>query len=180
VFAERAGSKNGLNVLTHSTLWSKLVSNNFPADGALQFTIGSEHFEQPYLLADGIYPQQPFFVHPIHHAPDHTMQKAYTKAQEAIRKDIERLYGVIKKRFPCLKSGLNVKKADDASKVIRACFVLHNLFIEDDIANGKWSESMADESATTINDDTDNSGKLIEKNYLSSVEKYYFYKRAAT
>lgn len=44
-------------------------------------------------VGDGIYPEWPIFVCQIPDAPAAT-QTAYTKIQEGVRKDIERLFGV--------------------------------------------------------------------------------------
>jgi hypothetical protein len=78
-------------------------------------------------------------------------------------KDSERLYNVVKKRFPCLKKGLNVKKAQDASKLIRTRFVLHNVFVVHDIEDGKWTESGASNSELAADNYTPAHGGLIEK-----------------
>ena len=78
-------------------------------------------------------------------------------------KDSERLYNVVKKRFPCLKKGLNVKQAQDASKLIRMRFVLHNVFVVHDIEDGKWTESGASNSEMAADNYTPDHGGLIEK-----------------
>ena len=78
-------------------------------------------------------------------------------------KDSERLYNVVKKRFPCLKKGFNVKQAQDVSKLIRMRFVLHNVFVVHDIEDGKWTESGASNSELAADNYTPAHGGLIEK-----------------
>lgn len=57
----------------------------------------------PYLLADGIYPNWPIFVKPLHH-PGNYDEAYFTKRQEDVRKDIERFFGVLQARFCVLRS----------------------------------------------------------------------------
>ena len=63
-------------------------------------------------------------------APLTAAPKRFTKRQESVRKDIERAFGGLKRRFRILKHGLfyrTLKKCDDC---IQAGFILHNLFLE--------------------------------------------------
>ena len=46
------------------------------------------------------------------------------------RNTVERAFGVIKKRFYALSTGLRVKKMDEAAKIVVCAFILHNLAIQ--------------------------------------------------
>lgn len=56
------------------------------------FVPGGKKHRMAYFLGDGIYPEWPIFVRPIHDAPAGP-QTAYKKLQEGVRKDIEPLLG---------------------------------------------------------------------------------------
>ena len=76
--------------------------------GRRQFSAADHIFELMYFLVDGIYPKWATFVHPIS-APTSTAESKFTSAQEAARKDVERLFGVVKGRFKMLRSGNRVE-----------------------------------------------------------------------
>ena len=49
----------------------------------------------------------------------------------SVRKIIERVFGILKKRFRILKLPLCVKDLGDVEHVIRSCCILHNMIMED-------------------------------------------------
>ena len=55
-----------------------------------------------YFLADGIYPEWAVFVKSIR-LPITDKEKLYPQEQEGARKDIERAFGVLQRRFCILK-----------------------------------------------------------------------------
>ncbi|KAL4585175.1 hypothetical protein LXL04_009790 [Taraxacum kok-saghyz] len=64
--------------------------------------------------------------------PDDAQRKKYKRAQEIAPKDIERSFGVLKKRFAILaKSSLFTKKST-MMKVMFTCMILHNMILEDE------------------------------------------------
>ncbi len=67
-----------------------------------------QEFDLVYFLVDGIYPKWATFVKPLS-APTTTAETKFTKAQEAARKDVERLFGVVKGRFKIMRSGNRVE-----------------------------------------------------------------------
>ena len=77
--------------------------------GKRQFSVTpNDVFQHVYFLVDGIYPTWATFVRPIS-APTSSLEKNFTKAQEAARKDVERLFGVVKGRFKMIRSGNRVE-----------------------------------------------------------------------
>ncbi|XP_046976416.1 putative nuclease HARBI1 [Vanessa cardui] len=56
-------------------------------------------------------------------------EERYNKAQIKTRNSVERLFGVWKRRFPCLQIGLATKLSKTANIII-ACAVFHNIAIE--------------------------------------------------
>jgi len=81
-----------------------------------------------YYLTDGIYPQWAIFVKTIQ-SPLGNKRKYFAKAQEAVRKDVERAFGVLQSRFPLfvdlLVSGIRIH----LEKSLTACVIMHNMII---------------------------------------------------
>jgi hypothetical protein len=78
--------------------------------GRRKYTVISSEseFDLIYFLVDGIYPKWATFVKPLS-APSTTAEMKFTKAQEAARKDVERLFGVVKGRFKIIRSGNRIE-----------------------------------------------------------------------
>ena len=77
------------------------------------------------LLGDSGYPCLSYLMTPVLH-PTTAPQRAYNESQIQTRNTIERLFGVLKRRFPCLHFGLRVHLQTSMS-VIVATAVLHNI-----------------------------------------------------
>lgn len=52
------------------------------------------------------------------------------RSQISTRNVVERSYGVLKRRFPILHSGMQLSRVEAIQKVISVCCVLHNLCID--------------------------------------------------
>uniref|UniRef100_A0A0D3BFF4 DDE Tnp4 domain-containing protein n=1 Tax=Brassica oleracea var. oleracea TaxID=109376 RepID=A0A0D3BFF4_BRAOL len=58
--------------------------------------------------------------------------RLFAKVQEAIRKDVERAFGVLQARFAIVKNpALSMNKAK-IGKIMRACIILHNMIVENE------------------------------------------------
>jgi Plant transposon protein len=57
--------------------------------------------------------------------------KAYTKAQESVRKDVERAFGVLVARFHILARPCNFWYREDVADIMISCIILHNMAVED-------------------------------------------------
>lgn len=79
------------------------------------------------LLGDSGYPCRKYLLTPFLQ-PTSDSERKYNEAQIATRNPIERCFGVLKRRFPCLSMGLRVK-LDTVMNIIVACAILHNLAI---------------------------------------------------
>ena len=78
-----------------------------------------------YLLGDGGYACKKYLLTPLAQTTTDA-EKRYNFSQIRTRNSIERLFGVVKRRFPCLQLGLRTKLAT-SHKIIVACFILHNI-----------------------------------------------------
>jgi hypothetical protein len=120
------GSLNDINVLQRSTLLHDLLHGTFPK---YKFFVGDKEFSTPYWLADGIYPNWAVFVKTIAE-PVGDANQFFAKMQESVRKDIERGFGTLQKRFAIVKNPAKKWKHDKLCKIMTCCVILHNMIVE--------------------------------------------------
>ncbi|XP_023949706.2 putative nuclease HARBI1 [Bicyclus anynana] len=84
---------------------------------------------QGILLGDSAYASEPYLLTPISNPTPNSPDERYNKAQIKTRNSVERLFGVWKKRFPCLQKTLG-NKIKNVPTIIVACAVLHNVAIK--------------------------------------------------
>lgn len=121
------GSQNDINVLDHSPTIGKILAGEFPP--SIPFKINKVRRTLPYYLADGIYPRWPLFAKTTQEATT-KKGKAHAAAQEGVRKDIERAFGVLVSRFHILQRPSRMWYRSDISNVMKACIILHNMIVE--------------------------------------------------
>lgn len=78
-----------------------------------------------HVLGDKGYPCLRYLMTPLSN-PRSNAEKRYNFSQSSTRMVVERVNGIIKRRFPCLSKGLRFEPSKCAI-VIVACCVLHNL-----------------------------------------------------
>lgn len=121
------GSMNDLNILDRSDLFDSVLRGESPS---VQFVVNDKTFSSVYYLVDGIYHRWACFQGTIAH-PNTKKEKAFASAQESQRKDIERCFGVLQKRFGILRLPGRLWRQDDLVKVVRCCVILNNMIVED-------------------------------------------------
>ncbi|KAG6463784.1 hypothetical protein O3G_MSEX014070, partial [Manduca sexta] len=77
------------------------------------------------LLGDSGYPCRRYLLTPLLN-PSTPNEESYNRAHIKTRNTVERLFGVLKRRFPCLHVGLQVN-LQNVPAIIVACSVLHNI-----------------------------------------------------
>jgi len=90
-----------------------------------RFQSGEIH--DSYLLGDAGYPCRQYLLTPLA-ATGTNAEHRYNYSQIRTRNPIERAFGVLKRRFPCLRMGLRVRVVR-ACTIVVACTVLHNACI---------------------------------------------------
>ncbi|KOB69007.1 Uncharacterized protein OBRU01_17455 [Operophtera brumata] len=80
------------------------------------------------LVADARYPCTRYLLTPISN-PRTPAEERFNKCQIKTRNSVERLFGVWKRRFPCLQRSLGTKLRTTAN-IILACAVLHNISLQ--------------------------------------------------
>jgi hypothetical protein len=95
------------------------------------FHIAEEFFDKLFLLVDGIYPKYNLFVH-SYITPITSEQQRYSGWQEAVRKDIERAFGVLKAQWQILARPIMLLHTLlEIAKRASTCFILHNMLVSD-------------------------------------------------
>lgn len=139
-FCGRCGTNNDITVVNNSPFFIKLLSGN----GKIKLPEGYEVNGVPrdwllYFLADGIYPQWSIFVGP-NHAPLNRAEAHMTQRQEAIRKDVERLFGCLQGRFKILRREWFEWDLDFVIAVSEVCVILHNMLVQLRLGGGMNDE----------------------------------------
>ncbi|XP_030760951.1 putative nuclease HARBI1 [Sitophilus oryzae] len=80
-----------------------------------------------YLLGDAGYPCLPYLLTPFRN-PQTEGERRYNEAQIRTRNVVERLFGVLKRMFSCLRRGL-ANKTSTSCYIIVACAVLYNIAV---------------------------------------------------
>jgi hypothetical protein len=127
-FFGAAGSNNDINVLNQSTVFINELKGQAPR---VQYMVNGNQHNIGYFLADGIYPEWAVFVKSIR-LPITEKDKFYAKEQEGARKDIERAFGVLKRRWCILKRPARLYDRAVLRDVVLACIILHNMIVEDE------------------------------------------------
>jgi len=121
-------------------------------------------FQTPYFLTDDIYPTSTIFVKTISEAQGRKAT-AYAKSQEAVRKDVERMFGAIKARFHVMDRPCRMWDHGTIVCVLTACIILHNMVVENEretvepcaIGCGHFEEDGSD------SDDSDDGSDLFDR-----------------
>ena len=93
------------------------------------FKIGDEDFHSLYMLVDGIYPKYNRFVKAVLEPRNHEWK--FTKWQEAARKDIERAFGVLQRRWQCVARPIYLMELKHIRNMVTSALILHNMGVSD-------------------------------------------------
>jgi hypothetical protein len=153
-----AGTLNDKNILSMSPLLDQLLDGTFEElerkAGVVPFKIGTkEEFKQLFILVDGIYPKYTRFVRGVKE-PLTREEKKFTAWQEAVRKDIERAFGVMKSKFQFLERPIHLHNLKDISARVTTCIILHNISVADRIMEYNYRVRY-DPSASVLEEEED-------------------------
>jgi hypothetical protein len=90
------------------------------------FSIAGRTFEKLFVLVDGIYPELARFVKTFSELVGQNA-KRFSKWQESSRKDIERAFGVLQRKFHIIVRSFEQWYVEDISDIVVSCIVLHNM-----------------------------------------------------
>jgi hypothetical protein len=151
------GSCNDINVLQRSNLFDSHLTGDSPP---VTFSVNGHTYNMGYYLADGIYPDWPAFVKTIRHPYDVRTQH-FATIQESARKDIERTFGVLQKRWAIVRGPAYGWSPQHIGDIMKTCIILHNMIVED-------------EGPSSLNTSFDNIGVLADTSHGSMSERNEF------
>ncbi|XP_026459212.1 uncharacterized protein LOC113359855 [Papaver somniferum] len=100
-----------------------------------EFAIQGKKYNMGYYMSDGIYPKYATLIQTISN-PSNDREELFSKRQEAVRKDVERAFGVLQSRWRIVKGPARNWKAKDLGKIMKTCIILHNMIIENEEPQG--------------------------------------------
>lgn len=122
------GAMNDLNILELSDHFAKVLSGVFPSISP-NYQVDNKPFSWFYYLTDGIYPPWRIFIQSINNSDDE-VDKHFSAAQEAVRKCIERVFGVLYRRFKILFIACEYWSVEKMRSVSETAVILHNMIVE--------------------------------------------------
>jgi len=128
MFVGAPGSLNDINVLYQSPLYIGITTGKWPPS-SFPFTVNGNTRTLLYYLVDGIYPRFAFLVAP-YPKPSTEQQRVFNRLQEAIRKDVERLFGVLTRRFHVMLNPARFFTVPSMVLTAQAVAILHNMVVE--------------------------------------------------
>jgi len=128
LFVGAPGSLNDFNVMQQSPLSLDVTGRRWPPRGT-PFTINGRTLTLPYYLVDGFYPRYAFLMSP-HPKRSTEQQTTFNRLQEAIRKDVERLFGVLMKRFHVAMHPGRYHFVSQLLMTYQAICILNNMCVE--------------------------------------------------
>nr|KAJ0214982.1 hypothetical protein LSAT_V11C300148690 [Lactuca sativa] len=97
----------------------------------MSFVVNEHQYNYGYYLGDGIYPEYATFFKSFSFPADEKRQ-LFKLAQESVRKDVERAFGVLKQKRHIIKHPARSWDRAKLTKVLTACVILHNMIIEEE------------------------------------------------
>ena len=150
-FFGQPGTLNDINILDKSSIVGAMVNGSFDFSCPAPYKIGPNWRDYMYFLVDGIYPDWSIFIDSCQ-GSDEEKLKYFSSCQEAVRKDIERCFGVLVKRFHILKRPLRFWTRSKIGDVLDCCIILHNMCVE----HGRGTDPMdVDSENMAFNAETD-------------------------
>ncbi|XP_018450842.2 uncharacterized protein LOC108822299 [Raphanus sativus] len=122
------GTLNDINVLDRSPVFDDIINGQAPQ---VTYSVNGREYRLAYYLTDGIYPKWATFIQSIP-LPQSPQAVLFAKRQEAVRKDVERAFGVLKARFAIVKNPALFWDKVKVGKIMRACIILHNMIVENE------------------------------------------------
>ena len=125
-----AGTNNDINIWDTSDLQGDFLSDNFHDNVDFPFVMDDENFEKLWCLVDGIYPPCSRFVKTISQPVGETMER-FVAWQESARKDVERAFGILVRKFQLLARPCEYWYVDDMKDMMYGCIIMHNMMVEE-------------------------------------------------
>lgn len=112
-----------------------------------------------FYICDGGYNSWIQLVAPFKHEPEGKPPALWSNHIESVRKDIECVFGILKRRFLILKHPVRLQGMDIISDLFVACGVLHNMLIDWD-GNDDWEERVEFQELEEAESDIEDDGEV--------------------
>uniref|UniRef100_A0A0D3AAC5 DDE Tnp4 domain-containing protein n=1 Tax=Brassica oleracea var. oleracea TaxID=109376 RepID=A0A0D3AAC5_BRAOL len=123
-----SGTLNDINVLDRSPVFDDIIEGKAPP---VTFFVNGREYHLAYFLTDGIYPKWATFIQSIP-LPQGPKAALFSQHQEAVRKDVERAFGVLQARSAIVKKPVLFWDKVKIGNIMKACIILHNMIVEDE------------------------------------------------
>mmetsp|Transcript_14316 Transcript_14316/g.16648 ORF Transcript_14316/g.16648 Transcript_14316/m.16648 type:complete len:323 (+) Transcript_14316:290-1258(+) len=104
-----------------------------------------------YFICDGGYCFWDILIPPYKNQMEGSDMMEWSKQVESTRKDIECVFGILKKRFLVLKHAIRFQKPEEINDIFTTCCVLHNLILDYDGYDSWENVLLDDEDEEAIN-----------------------------
>jgi hypothetical protein len=122
------GSHNDINVLQQSPVFDGIANGTTPP---VNFVVNGNSYNMGYYPADKMYPDWSTLVK-TRSQPVNAKNRVYAKAQESLRKDRERTFGILRARFQLAMNSGRLWSTTDMNDIVTTCVILHNMVVEDE------------------------------------------------
>jgi len=162
LFVGAYGSLHDIIVLNQSLLYIGVTAGRWPPRD-VPFTMNGITRTQPFYLVEGIYARYALLVS-FHPMPMTDEAKIFNLLQEVIRKDFERLFGVLTKRFHIALHPGRYRSVKQLITTYKAVSTLHNMFVEsrrDGILSHRRGAGGTNEGGGADSDDESPAGAAV-------------------
>ena len=131
------GSRNDKHIVrTDESVMQLLEGNGWLQSKAWKTVAGphgqSKTFFGVYVICDGGYHRWPCMVSPVKTGVPGSSVMKWSAKVESVRKDIEGVFGILKKRFLFLKNFVNLHRQSSIDNCFTTCCILHNMLLQTD------------------------------------------------
>ena len=109
-------------------MYMDVVTGKWPPRDS-SFTVTGSTRTLLYYLVDGIYPRFAFFVAPYPN-PQTPQQRTFNLLQETLRKDVERILGILTARFQIMLHPCRMCTVSRLVLTTQTVVILHNMVVE--------------------------------------------------
>lgn len=115
------------SILYASTLFHSIHLGSWPPTRP-QTTIAGFSLTWFYYLTDGIYPDWRVFIK-TYTNPKSSKEKNFGRQQEAVRKAVERFFGVLSRKYRMLRNPCSLWYKEDMASIMEACVIRQSMTV---------------------------------------------------
>jgi len=161
------GSLNDINVLDKSSIVGALISGQLDLKTDPCVINGTTRDWMSFLV-DGVHPEWEIFVKTTPRSCQRNQHdKRHSEAQEAFRKDIERAFGILMKKFLMLAQPICCWHEATTKNLLCTCAILHNMVVEERVKE-LGNANLSEEDHARCSETSDARNKALDQNRIFS------------